>query len=943
MTNTPVSSRPSYSIPLTPTQIEASERELFELLRKALEPSFVLVRRIGAGGMGIVFLARDPALKRLVAVKVMAPDRAVDDEARARFQREAEAVAKIAHPNVVAIYSVGELANGIPYLVMQYVEGRSMAERLKEEGPLEVPEAKAIIGQVASALGAAHAKGVIHRDIKAANILWDDASGRALVSDFGIASLVERESEGDPMQLTQTGVAVGTPQFMSPEQLLAERVSEKTDVYSLGLLSYELLAREGPFPHMSSPNQLIVAHLRDAPRPISALRADIDPGFEALLGSCLEKDPHARPDAADVARWLRHSESVVLEWPPPGLEELQGAAPVPVHRMYFGGLAVAAPLALLVTAVPGTPLYLEWPVSAALPALAAVGGLAWISGAAGLARLVPLISRAAKAGYPWQVLSSVLVDSSKDMGSVIAGDREYGALSPAQRDSIRKGRVAQIGLLLAGAAWSIVGVLAALPAGSRLGQAAFALTLLGVPLAALIASARLAARETTMLRPIRSRMRKHASTMDRMAGFAATWKAAFERVTSSALMARDYFRRRAIAAVATLALAAIGGITILGLTTISTLGKLALENTLPKYTNVQTKIREAERLRYLRPAPDPRITPLEAGQALNDLQAAGPMRGDRALNPPREALPRIEDFRFVKSPFGRTWLEGNGMRAAARGLTPEQRAFLEKASLHSGIRQFTTLAYAGDVDWFSAAVPQPVAENMGTLEIPVPRFSSIRVATSAQIARAILARADGRTAESERLLREVVGVGFNLIQGRTLIENLIGAVTVTGARDELVALYETSGRAAEARPIMKVTSPGTPFDPNEPGRLTYTAQEQYALAAKQIRDSLASPGLRWEFTALYAYRPCTQLREIILGPGDDYYEVLGDARRALVHNAGDEAMMRITERAMQNPLSRQLAGDGVAARSLMGFARAVDALTGSKRMTVCATLLSGQR
>jgi hypothetical protein len=446
MANTPVAAPPRYSKALTSDQVELSERELFELLQKALEPSFVLVRRIGAGGMGIVFLARDPALKRLVAVKVMSPDRALDPEARARFQREAEAVAKIAHPNVVAVYSVGELGNGIPYLVMQYVEGRSMSERLTQEGPLEVNEAKAIMGQVASALAAAHAKGVVHRDIKAANILWDDAAGRALVSDFGIAALVDPTPDGDPLQLTQTGVVVGTPRYMSPEQLLAERVSEKTDVYSLGLLGYDLLTREGPFAGVTSPNQLIVAHLRDVPRPISALRGDVDPGMESLLNACLEKDPHARPAAEDIARRLRHSTSVVLEWPPPGLEDLQGVAAEPARRMFFGGLAVAGPLAVLATAAPGTPIYLDWPASAALPGLALIGGLAWMSGAARLSRFIPLIARAARAGYAWPVLTAVLVDSEKDMGAVIAGDREYGVLSPRQRDSTRRWRVARVAL-----------------------------------------------------------------------------------------------------------------------------------------------------------------------------------------------------------------------------------------------------------------------------------------------------------------------------------------------------------------------------------------------------------------------------------------------------------------------------------------------------------------
>src|ERR1051326_5313121 len=141
--------------------IDSDERKLAEQLQAALSPSFVLIRRLGQGGMGIVYLARDPVLKRLVAVKLMSPESAADPDARKRFEREAESVAAISHPNVVAVYSVGELPSGIPYMVMQYVEGPSMAERLRAEGPLDLESAKQILGQVASALEAAHRKGII--------------------------------------------------------------------------------------------------------------------------------------------------------------------------------------------------------------------------------------------------------------------------------------------------------------------------------------------------------------------------------------------------------------------------------------------------------------------------------------------------------------------------------------------------------------------------------------------------------------------------------------------------------------------------------------------------------------------------------------------------------------------------------------------------------------
>src|SRR5262245_5679598 len=222
------------SASLLPPEVEPEERDFMRLLEKALSPSYTLVKRLGSGGMGAVYLARDPVLKRLVAVKVMAPMLAADADARARFEREAQSVASISHPNVVSVYSVGELENGVPYLVMQYIEGETMAERLQKDGPLDARSAKRVLGEVSSALAAAHRKGIIHRDIKPANILWDEDTGRAMVTDFGIAAVLERGDEREAVKITHTGTAIGTPAYMSPEQLLAEPVTEKTDIYSLG-------------------------------------------------------------------------------------------------------------------------------------------------------------------------------------------------------------------------------------------------------------------------------------------------------------------------------------------------------------------------------------------------------------------------------------------------------------------------------------------------------------------------------------------------------------------------------------------------------------------------------------------------------------------------------------------------------------------------------------
>ena len=182
---------------------------LLDELRDALAPGIQLIRPLGAGAMGIVFLARDPLLKRLVAVKVMAPAVA-DAEMRARFIREAESSAAVSHPNVAGIHLVGELPeSGLPYFVMQFIEGRTLAEDIAV-GPIVVPRAKRLIGEVATALAAAHARGLVHRDVKPANVMIESESDRPVVLDFGISAVLSAGPSADA-KLTQAGTYLGTP------------------------------------------------------------------------------------------------------------------------------------------------------------------------------------------------------------------------------------------------------------------------------------------------------------------------------------------------------------------------------------------------------------------------------------------------------------------------------------------------------------------------------------------------------------------------------------------------------------------------------------------------------------------------------------------------------------------------------------------------------------
>jgi hypothetical protein len=216
----------------------------------------------------------------------------------------------------------------------------------------------------------------------------------------------------------------------------------------------------------------------------------------------------------------------------------------------------------------------------------------------------------------------------------------------------------------------------------------------------------------------------------------------------------------------------------------------------------------------------------------------------------------------------------------------------------------------------------------------------VRILAGAHLADAVLARADGRLAEAERKVREVIGVGSTFMQGRMLIENLVGAVIVMQARDELVALYETSGRSAEARPIVKSLDPSQNFDPNEPGRRELTADEQNQLITNTILDPKAPMGLRWEMAVHYAaFQPCTQLRSIVFGPDPEHYDRFGKARKALVRNAGDEALMTMAERTLDKTDRVRWKPESLTSRALVPVARVVDALTGSNRMTACARLM----
>jgi serine/threonine protein kinase len=261
---------------------------LRERVGAAIGQQYEIEDEIGRGGMSVVYRARDTKLDRRVALKVLPPELAYDPAVRTRFTREAQTAARLSHAHIVPIYDVGE-REGFAYLVMAYVTGGSLATLIAREPRQPVDEVRRILAEVADALAHAHLHGIVHRDIKPDNILLDGQTGRVLVTDFGIARAVEVGK-----RLTMTGIAVGTPTYMSPEQATAERdIDGRSDIYSLGVVGYQMLTGRVPFDAGSS-MALLLKHVTERPRPISDLRADAPRALREAVERAMLKAPDDR-------------------------------------------------------------------------------------------------------------------------------------------------------------------------------------------------------------------------------------------------------------------------------------------------------------------------------------------------------------------------------------------------------------------------------------------------------------------------------------------------------------------------------------------------------------------------------------------------------------------------------------------------------------------------
>jgi serine/threonine-protein kinase len=287
--STPAGSAPAGSAPASPPNKN-------DLVGRTFFGEYTITKKLGEGGMGAVYLARQNAIDQNVALKVLHARAAESNEIVQRFHREAKVISMLSHPNIVRVFIFGRTEDDLLYLVMEFVRGRELRARLDEAGALDELLAIKIMKQACSALAEAHDLGIIHRDLKPDNILLTEFRGEknfVKILDFGIAKL--NETEGKPEQkLTQAGIVYGTPEYLSPEQAQALDLDQRTDIYSLGCILYELITGQVPFTH-KNPVQILTKHVfEEAPKPSAVAPGPVAPTMENIIMRAIAKDPDDR-------------------------------------------------------------------------------------------------------------------------------------------------------------------------------------------------------------------------------------------------------------------------------------------------------------------------------------------------------------------------------------------------------------------------------------------------------------------------------------------------------------------------------------------------------------------------------------------------------------------------------------------------------------------------
>ena len=360
---------------------ETENDRLRAALVDALGSQYEVLRMVGRGGMGAVYLARDRMIQREVAIKVLPLESAGAEDARERFLREARIAAGLTHPNIVPLYFFGE-AGSTFYYVMRFVHGESLEQRLRRVGKPSPDETRRILGEIAAALEYAHGLGIVHRDLKPDNVLLETSTGRAVLTDFGIA----RMTTGSGATLTHTGSVVGTPHYMSPEQAAGDRdIDGRSDLYALGVIGYRMLAGRLPFEGVSV-QEVMASHITRDPTPLRVVAPDTPGDLESAVARCLAKNPADRWRDAALLKEVLTSADAALDLPDDS-ERLPSAGSKYVLWAY-----VSSVVFVTIAAATGDTTWLR------------IIGFIWVGL---LPALAVLAGPAAKAGISWKRLMTM--------------------------------------------------------------------------------------------------------------------------------------------------------------------------------------------------------------------------------------------------------------------------------------------------------------------------------------------------------------------------------------------------------------------------------------------------------------------------------------------------------------------------------------------------------
>ena len=357
-----------------------TDDDLQSRLARALGEGYTVRGLLGRGGFAAVYSAVEIGLKRDVAVKVLRPELALDPAMRRRFRREAEAVARLRHPHIVPIYSVGE-DGGLAWYVMPLIVGPSLKQHLEKVGRLPIADARRMLLEAAAGLAVAHRAGIVHRDIKPDNLLLDGADARVLLTDFGIAKALS--GAGTTQTLTETGVVIGTPQYMSPEQASGEATDARSDVYSLGVVAYQLLTGELPFEAGTIAALLMKQLVAEAPS-VLRKRPDCPSDLSAAVMRCLAKDPQDRWASAEALQDALappglHPDTGSLVRPRPRGQAAAGTPLERFRRLVLGAIGVVVIL-IVVDAARGQILFAPLGLLVAAFVVATAYGPLWTAG-----------------------------------------------------------------------------------------------------------------------------------------------------------------------------------------------------------------------------------------------------------------------------------------------------------------------------------------------------------------------------------------------------------------------------------------------------------------------------------------------------------------------------------------------------------------------------------